>query len=64
VTSFCKEAASLLLRLPARLSPEMILCLGYAAPREPFHQSKPRTPTRLADLVLWERFKQPQTPTD
>jgi nitroreductase len=64
VTSFCKEAVALLLRLPEWLSPEMIIVLGYPAPREPSHQSKPRTPTKLKDLVVWERFSDPRVPNN
>lgn len=56
VTSFSKEAVSVLLRLPSRLTPELMVILGHPVPRRTEHQSRPRTPTRLGDLVIWEHF--------
>jgi len=56
VTSFSKEAVSVLLRLPSSMTPELIVILGSPAPRKPEHHSRPRTPTRLEDLVTWEQF--------
>lgn len=56
VTSFSKEAVSELLCLPESLTPELIIVLGVPVPRKPEHQSRPHTPTRLEDLVIWERF--------
>lgn len=33
VTSFSKEAVRVILNLPSNLNPEMLLCIGYAAPK-------------------------------
>jgi len=56
VTSFGTGAVSAVLGLPEWLAPHLIVCLGHAAERQSFHQSRPPKPTRLADLVYWERF--------
>jgi nitroreductase len=56
VTSFSKEAVSVLLHLPPSITPELMVILGSPAPRHPTHHSRPRTPTRLEDLVTWEQF--------
>jgi len=56
VTSFSKEAVSVLLRLPDSITPELMVILGHPVPRRPEHQSRPQTPTRLRDLVTWEQF--------
>ena len=56
VTSFSKEAVSVLLRLPDWLTPELFVILGHPLPGKPGHQSRPQTPTRLRDLVIWEQF--------
>jgi len=55
-TSFGKSAVSAVLNLPEWLEPQLIVCVGHAAERQSFHQSRPHTPTRLTDLVYWERF--------
>ena len=57
VTSFSKEAVSLLLRLPDSITPELMVILGHPVPRQLEHQSRPQTPTRLRDLVIWEQFR-------
>jgi nitroreductase len=52
VTSFSRAAAAVVLRLPAGWSPEMIICLGRAAP----HPAAPMSPkARLTwrDLTRW-----------
>jgi nitroreductase len=56
VTSFSKEAVSVLLRLPGWITPELIVTLGHPVPRKAEHQSRPQRPTRLDDLVIWEVF--------
>lgn len=56
VTSFSKEAARVLLNLPQHLSPELFLCVGYAAlsPQFAMGSSKQITWQGLTD---WERFE-------
>ena len=55
VTSFSQAAASAVLNLPAGLSPEMFVCLGHAAPRQPPGMST-RGPVSWQSLTQWERF--------
>ena len=55
VTSFSQAAASAVLNLPEGLSPEMFLCLGHAAPRQPPGIST-RGPVSWQSLTQWERF--------
>jgi len=56
-TSFSKEALRVILNLPANLTPEIEVCIGYAAPK-----GKSQLPMvnkkRVAwqDLTFWERF--------
>lgn len=57
VTSFSKEAVSVLLRLPDSITPELMVILGHPVPRQPEYQSRPQTPTHLRDLVIWEQFR-------
>ena len=56
VTSFCKEAVRVVLNLPARLSPEMFICLGYSSDvmRPPIRSSRRIT---WQGLTYWERFE-------
>ncbi|MBI4277494.1 MAG: nitroreductase family protein [Armatimonadetes bacterium] len=56
VTSFSKAGVSMILNLPEWLTPEMMVCLGYPAPHQPFGRTLPRRSTRLDDLVCWEGF--------
>jgi len=56
VTSFSTVAVSTILGLPDWLTPEMMVCIGYPGEAQPFGRSLPRKPTRLDDLVSWERF--------
>jgi len=56
-TSFSKEALLNILNLPANLTPEVEVCIGYAAPKGDTQlpmRSKKRTTWR--DLTDWERF--------
>ena len=56
-TSFSKEALRVILNLPANLTPEIEVCIGYAAPK-----SKKQLPminkkrVIWKDLTYWERF--------
>jgi len=55
VTSFSKAALQIILNLPLNLSPEMLLCIGYAAPK----RQLPMRPIRKVtwqSLTDWERF--------
>lgn len=55
MTSFSKEGVRVILRLPDWLSPELMICLGHpGTPRS--SPRRPAKPTRLEDLVCWERF--------
>jgi nitroreductase len=51
VTSFSQAAAAEVLNLPDYSSPELLVCLGYAAPRQPA-----RSPVTWQSLTEWERF--------
>jgi nitroreductase len=57
VTSFSKEALRVILNIPSNLKPEMLICVGYAAP-----PSKKQLPMKKKkkvtwqSLVDWERF--------
>ncbi len=61
VTSFSKAAVSVVLNLPAHLSPEMFICLGYAAPGGP-PPMRPVGKLNWQSLTDWERF--PTTPPE
>lgn len=56
-TSFSKAALRVILDLPANLTPEIEVCIGYAAPKGkkqlPMVNKKPVT---WKDLTFWERF--------
>jgi len=49
VTSFSKEGVRVILNLPSNLSPEIIICIGYAAPK-----SKSQLPMRPKKKVTWQ----------
>ena len=55
VTSFSQAAVSEVLNLPDHLSPEMFVCLGYAAPVQP-PAMRPRSTIAWRTLTDWERF--------
>lgn len=57
VTSYSKEAVKVVLDLPDWLSPDMIICLGHAAPDWQSKRTKLAKPLRWQDLTYWERFK-------
>lgn len=57
VTSFSPEALREILKIPKNLTPEVEVCLGYAAPRgEGQLPMINKTPTTWRDLTFWERF--------
>ena len=49
VTSFSKEGVRVILNLPSNLSPEIMICIGYAAPK-----SKSQLPMRPKKKVAWQ----------
>jgi nitroreductase len=55
VTSFSQAAVAAMLNLPARLSPEMLICLGHAAAIQPAVIA-PRRRITWQSLTDWERF--------
>jgi nitroreductase len=55
VTSFSQAAVREVLNLPSGLSPEMFICLGYAAAVQP-PAVRARTPVTWESLTRWERF--------
>lgn len=55
VTSFSRAAVGAILNLPEGLSPEMFICLGYAAADQP-SAIRPRSPVTWQSLSHWERF--------
>jgi nitroreductase len=55
VTSFSQAAVAEVLNLPDDLSPELIVCLGYAAPAQPAPM-RARSPVTWQSLTDWERF--------
>ncbi|MCK5314556.1 MAG: nitroreductase family protein [Anaerolineales bacterium] len=57
-TSFSKEAVRIILNLPPNLTPEIIVCIGYAAP--PGKSQLPMRPKKKVtwqSLTDWERFE-------
>lgn len=58
VTSFSKEAVRVILNLPSNLSPEVEICIGYAAARDKSQlPMRSRKKVTWQDLTFWERFK-------
>ena len=54
VTSFSRTALATILRLPAGVRPELIICLGHAAAEQPPSMRRQGGP-RWDDLIQWER---------
>jgi nitroreductase len=54
VTSFSRTALATILKLPARVRPEMIICLGHAAAEQPGSVRRQGGP-RFDDFIQWER---------
>jgi nitroreductase len=61
VTSFSQAAVQELLDLPGWLSPDLIICLGYAGEKPPGGNVKPVKPLRWQDLTFWEKYPEPAT---
>ncbi len=58
VTSFSKEAVRVILNLPQNLSPEILLCIGYAAPKNQMPMRGPKKKrVTWQSLTHWERFE-------
>jgi nitroreductase len=56
VTSFSKTAVKVVLNLPENLSPEMFVCVGYAAP-QPRGGMRAYEKVTWRDLTYWDRFE-------
>ncbi len=56
VTSFSQSAVQVVLNLPDNLTPEMFVCVGYAAPR-PQGGMRGYEKVTWRDLTYWERFE-------
>jgi nitroreductase len=54
VTSFSRTALATVLKLPAGVRPELIVCLGHAATEQPPAMRRQGGP-RWDDLIQWER---------
>jgi nitroreductase len=54
VTSFSRTALATILKLPAGVGPELIICLGHAATEQPAAMRRQGGP-RWDDLIQWER---------
>lgn len=56
VTSFSRSAVRVVLNLPDNLSPEMFVCVGYAAPK-PQGGMRAYEKVTWRDLTYWDRFE-------
>lgn len=56
VASFSKAAVRVLLNLPSDVSPEVFVCLGYAAPTDLAPMRRRSEALRWQDLTDWERI--------
>ncbi len=57
-TSFSKEAVRVVLNLPQNLSPEIMLCIGYAAEKKQLPMRGPKKKrVTWQSLTDWERFE-------
>ncbi len=54
VSSFSRAAVSVVLRLPAGWSPQLIVCLGHPAPEQPPPMQR-RPSLTWRDLTRWVR---------
>jgi nitroreductase len=54
VTSFSRTALATILKLPAGVRPELIVCLGHAASEQPSAMRRHGGP-RWEDIIQWER---------
>ena len=55
VTSFSKEALRVVLNIPQNLSPEVIICIGHAAPKDQMIMI-PKKKVTWQSLTDWERY--------
>jgi nitroreductase len=55
VTSFSQAAVAKVLNLPEHMTPELIVCLGYAAAAQPAPM-RARSSVTWQNLTEWERF--------
>jgi len=55
VTSFSKEALRVVLNIPQNLSPEVIICIGHAAPKDQMIMI-PKNKVTWQSLTDWERY--------
>jgi nitroreductase len=55
VTSFSRTALATILKLPAGVRPELIICLGHAATEQPPAMRRQGRPT-WGSFIQWERF--------
>lgn len=65
VTSFSRAALRVITRLPERISPELLICLGYRSNTQIGGNVKPRKPIRWQDITYWDQYipeAQPQSP--
>src|SRR5262245_5447748 len=58
VTSFSRSGLQVLLHLPDYVTPELMTCLGYAAPAMRVMRAGASTLVRVADLTFWNRYDQ------
>jgi nitroreductase len=56
VTSFAREAVRVVLNLPAHLTPELIVCLGYMDPHAPQVPMRGGPRITWQSLTHWERY--------
>ncbi len=56
VTSFSKEALRVVLNLPRNISPEVIVCVGHAAPKDQM-PIVPKQKVTWQSLTDWERYE-------
>ena len=56
VTSFSKEALRVVLNIPENLSPEVIICIGHAAPKDQMAMI-PKKKVTWQSLTDWERYE-------
>jgi nitroreductase len=61
VTSFSQAAVSAVLNVPTGLSPEMLVCLGHPAPKQP-PGMRTRGRVTWESLTQWERFPSARCP--
>jgi len=58
VTSFSRSGVQVLLHLPDDVTPELMICLGYAAPAMRVMRAGASTLVNVAELTFWNRYDQ------